>query len=473
MSNHTIGNFVLKFLKKRAFKPYQISPDRALEKQNKMLERKFRVMERTGIGKKLGITKGTEIEDIEVTDYGFYEPFYKNAIPSAFMYPLEDYVKIKTSGTAGTEKIFFLPESGIVKAFRETALQSILALFHDGERIKLERGDTIYVNTGGSPFAGGTTVSIGSQKNPLISLVPNVNLTYLDKVQYFIRNHKKIDAAFMQVSTLLTQIMPALEGPINLKGFATYETPSIEEHRGEIESFVGTIPKSLYGSTETNSCSVMSVQHSMGFIFDYRRGLFELYPVKKEEEIEQESVPMDEVGVGETYQLVYTDFYSEITRYDTKDCFMCIAKGDDVLSTDFPVFRIAGRVDKTISIENYTRISEQELLIVLNNAGIRFEEFTARVETRDGRGYLTIFLEHLTDKKSSDIRDVVHEHLYSIDKDYRELVDHRGYVPLMIIPVQRGVFAKYLDCKTGSIAKVDRINMREEDFNTLRKLMNR
>jgi phenylacetate-coenzyme A ligase PaaK-like adenylate-forming protein len=473
MSNHTIGNFVLKFLKKRAFKPYQISPDKALEKQNKMMEKKFRIMERTDIGKKLGITKGTKIEDIEVTDYGFYEPFYKNASPKAFMYPLEDYVKIKTSGTAGTEKIFLVPERAIGKAFRETALQSVLALFHDGERINLELGDVIYVNTGSSPFVGGTIVSIGSKNNPFISLVPNVNLTYLDKVQYFIRNHKKIDAAFMQTSTLLTQIMPSIEGPINLKGFATFETPSIEKHRGEIESFVGTIPKSLYGSTETNSCSVMSVQHSMGFIFDYRRGLFEFYSVKHGEEIEEESVPMKEVSVGETYQLVYTDFYGEITRYDTKDCFMCIAKGDDVLSADFPVFRVAGRVDKTISIENYTRISEQELLIVFNKAGIPFEEFTARVETRSGREYLTIFLEHLTDKKSSDIRDAVHKQLYSIDKDYRDLVDHRGYVPIVIIPVQRGVFAKYLDGKTGSIAKVDRINMREEDFNTLCQLMNR
>ena len=278
MNNPTIGNHVLKFLKKRAFKPYQLSLDSALEKQSKMLETKFRHMERTDIGKKLGISRGTKINDIKVTDYGFYEPFYNNVYPSAFMYPLEDYVKVKTSGTAGTEKLFLFPKRKIINAFRETAFQSIMSLFHDGEKITLERGDVIYVNTAGSLFAGGTTLSIGSRQNPFVSLVPNVNLSYSDKVRYFIMNHERIDAAFIQVSTLLTQIMPSIDAPINLKGFATYETPSIEEHRSEIERFVGTIPKSLYASTETNSCSVMSVQHSMGFIFDYRRGLFEFFP---------------------------------------------------------------------------------------------------------------------------------------------------------------------------------------------------
>ena len=155
-----------------------------------------------------------------------------------------------------------------------------------------------------------------------------------------------------------------------------------------------------------------------------------------------------------------------------KDCFKCIALGDDVLSTDFPVFRIVGRLDKTISIENYTRISEQELMSVFYEVGIAFEEFTTRVETRQGKEYLAIFLELLTNKKPSVLRDAVHKQLYSIDKDYADLVDHLEYVPIVINPVKRGVFAKYLDGKTGSAAKVDRINMRDEDFNILVQLMN-
>ena len=69
MNNRIIGNLVLKFFKKRAFKPYQIPLERALEKQNKMLETKFRNLERTDIGKKLGINKRTKIKDVEVTDY--------------------------------------------------------------------------------------------------------------------------------------------------------------------------------------------------------------------------------------------------------------------------------------------------------------------------------------------------------------------------------------------------------------------
>lgn len=465
-----IGKMALKGLKKEAFKPYHVPLQRAIEKQDKMIEAKLKKMEGTEIGRKLGMYKGVRLQDLPVTDYSFYEPFYKNPSSKAFMYPLENYKEIKTSGTAGKEKSYLLPKKKILRSFRETALQMILALFHDGEKIALEYGDNLYVNSGPAPFIGGSTISLGSKKIPIFNFTPNVNLSYKEKVQYFILNYKKIDAAFVLSSTLISQIMPAIKEPIKLKGFATIDTPEVEIYRDEIERFTDTVPKSFYASTETVACSVMSIQHSMGFIFDLRRGLFEFFPVKKGE-VEKKSIGIDEVTVGQVYQLVYTDFDSELTRFNTKDSFKCIAKGDDILNTDFPIFRFQGRLDKTISLQNVTRISEEELLMAFKEADIPFVDFTTKVESERGLEFIGIYLEHAGNMKSEEIRDAIHERLYMMDNDYKALADFFDYTPLKIYPIPNGVFAKYLEVKGGSVPKIDRIKMNDEDFEKLARLI--
>jgi hypothetical protein len=387
------------------------------------------------------------------------------------MYPLRDYVKMKTSGTMGTEKWFLFPRNQLLKTLKETTPQMLLAVCHDGEKITLEYGDRIYINVGSAPFFSGTVMSLGSKKVPFLDVEPNVNLPYEEKVQYFILNHEKIDVAFMMSSTLIHQIMPAIKKPIKLKGFATMDTPEVEIYRGEIEKFTGTIPKSFYASTETQSCSVMSVQHSMCFFFDWRRGLFEFFPVKNGK-VEEKPLAMNEVTVGEVYQLVFTNFENEITRFNTKDSFKCVAKGDDLLNIDFPIFRLQGRLDRTISIQNFTRINEEELLTALKETNISFVDFTARLESEEGLGFLALYVEVAENMRPKEIKNALHRQLCVMDKDYKDLAEFFNYIPLKIYTVSQGVFAKYLEGKGGSAPKVDRIDMNEEDLRKITQVVN-
>jgi len=469
MRNPTIGGMLFKIMKKKAFKPYRVSPEKIHEKQSVMLERKFGRMEATEIGKKLGVCKGVKLQNLPIIDYGFYETFFSNPTPSAFMYPLKDYVRTKTSGTAGKEKWFLIPREEIKKSFFETALGVLFSVFHDGEKSTLEYGDTLYVNTAPRPFAGGFLVS-EAQGTSVINVVPNVNLPYHDKVRYFILNHKKVDGALMLASTLISKIIPEIEEPIKLKGILLFDSITADVYKREIEEFTGVSPKTCYYSTETFVCSIPSVQYPLGFMLDWRRGLFEFLRVK-EKEIEMEPIEIDQVEVGETYQLVFTSFISELTRYNKKDSLKCIAIGDDILGVDCPIFKFQSRLEKTISLQDFTRISENELIETFENAKIPFSDFTARVVMEKGLEYLLIYLEHVGKLTAEDIQRAVHDQLYETDRDYKDLVDFFGYIPVKIRLLPKGTFAKYLEEKIATVPKVDRVNMEERELHKILKLI--
>lgn len=467
-----IGKRALEIMKKRAFKPFQISVENAVEKQEKALKEKFRKMRGTGIGKKLGVREGVKLQELPITDYNFYKPFYDNPSRGDFMYPLENYVKMRTSGTAGTEKWFMIPQMAIIKAVRETAIPAGFSVFHDGEKITWEFGDTLYMNLGPAPFSTGVIASLASKKRaiPFLKIVPNLNLSYKEKVRFFIENYNSIDAAIMLASTLVYQIMPEIGKPIKLKGLLVLDSNVGKTYRAEIEKFAGTAPKNFYNATETIACSIPSVQHPLAFLFDTRRGVFEFLPIKNGK-VEEETVGLEQVEVGGIYKLVFTPFLNELTRYDLKDAFRCVAKGDDIIGTDFSVFEFHSRFEKTISLQNFTRISEEELAEAFRRVKVPVVDFTARVVTEKGLEHLAIYVEIRGDMRAEEIKKKIKKELYEMDKDFRDLVDFFDYNPIRVFLVPRGVFAKCLEGKIAAIPKIEKINMREEEFKKFLQLI--
>ena len=467
MQISALGKFTLERLKANAFNSFQIPLTKALENQTKTLNHKLEMMEKTDIGKKLGIHRGINIKEIPETAYDFYAPFYENPSSYSFMYPLEEYAKIKTSGTTGKNKWFLIPLKAMHNVLRETALPSIFALFHDGEKIAMEYGDTLYLNLGPAPYISGSVFNMGSREKraPFLNLVPNINLSYKEKVDYFILNCKKIDAAWIMASTLITQVIPALKEPIKLKGLMLMDDLVARSHKDDIIKFTGVSPKTTYASTETIAPTIPSVQYSMGFIFDPRRGFFEFAPCQNK--AEEEPVGLNEVKVGEIYRLIYTDLVGEITRYDTANSFKCIAKGDNIINTDFPVFEYHSRLDAVISIMNYTRIGEEELIAVFQAIDLKIIDFITRLSMEGGHEYLQLYVELIDEKPKQDIEKKIHQHLYTNNPDYRMLSDTFSYTPIRLEYLPKNTFAKYLEKKSGAFPKVRRIGMSDEEFEQL------
>ena len=234
---------------------------------------------------------------------------------------------------------------------------------------------------------------------------------------------------------------------------------------------VGTTPKTVYASTETLACSVPSIQYPLGFIFDWRQGIVELHP-KNKGEINQDSLRgLDEAKIGEIYQIVYTSLVGELTKYILDDEIKCVAKGDDVLGTDQPVFKFHTRTAKTISLQNFTRISEDELISGFKDTKLPFIDFIAKVEVQKSLEYLVIYLEHSSKMMPNDIAKALHMYLYTEDQDYKNLVDNFEYFPINIRIVPTGTFACFLETiPAGSVPKIDRIDM-TNDFNRLLQII--
>ena len=464
-----IGKLALKVMKNNALKPFLISSKVIAEKQEKILQKKFRILEQTEIGRKLGVKAGGKLESLPITDYEFYEPFFNNPSSNSLMYPLNEYERTRTSGTSGKEKWFLIPRSYIYKSIIETAIQVQLFSTHDGEKIRLDYGDTIYINTAPRPFLGGVMVSVASGKNekpPLFNVVPNFNISFEDKVKYFTNNCDQIDVAVTQASILVSQIMPAAKKPVKLKGLFCPDTAIAEAYFNEIQKFTGVTPRTAYGSTETLHCSIPSVQHPLGFFLDWRRGFFEFKALKHDQE-EKEIVGIDQVKVGEVYRVIFTNLEADLTRYDTSNSFKCIATGDDSLGVDYPVFKFHSRLDKTISLHNFTRINENELTTALKESKIQCVEFVAKSEITEGLEYLTLYLETTGSQNKEDISKAIHNSLYQMDEAYKDLVDFYNYSPIKVILLPEGTFGKYLTLKAATVSKVGRIEMPDEEINKL------
>lgn len=466
----------------RALKPYLkrnslgfLSERRVAEKQRTLIEEKIRRIANTKIGRKITENGGQRIEKLPLTGYSFYSPFFKEPRSGDFMFPLDDYVRAFTSGTMGKPKSFLLPKTGITHNMRNTGLTFMFLATHDGEKMTFEVGDVTYANAPGGAFVSGFMHDVSSSlASGWVKKVPPDELSFTEKVDYFVENYKKIDMAYMNVPLLLEEIYPRIGEPIYLKGFYTQDQ-SAGILKEKIKEITGNYPKTIFGSTETMFSGLPSIEHPGSFFFDWRVIYPEFLPEADavREEITKlddhpEPITMDAVEVGKRYQLVATPLMNDVTRYVMPDILECVDTGDDVLGSEIPIFRYHMRCDRLVTLHNFTRISEEELLEVLNRAKIPYVDFTARRELDGARDYMVIYLEPSKRLSADEAKKRLHEELLAFDKDWRDLTSYLGYEPLKVVLLPRGSFLNYMH-KRGGLPKVDRIEMRDELLKGLRE----
>jgi hypothetical protein len=376
----------------------------------------------------------------------------------------------------GKPKTFMLPKSAIWDNLKKSGLSFMLLSTHDGEKITFEIGDVVYRNMpGGSYISTFLSDTFEKQGPGWVKQVPDVNMSFNDKVEYFIKNYSEIDTAYMTVTTLLDEVYPRIGKPFHLKGFVTQDL-SARVFKEKIRDITGNYPKGTYASTEILFSALPSIEYPGSFFFDWRVLYCEFIPEERavnpnqtKVEDSPQTVALKEVEPGKKYQLIATPFENDLTRYVMSDVLECVSKGDNILGTELPVFNFFSRNDKLLILHNFTRISEEELLHVLNEAKIPFVDFTARLETEGTREYIAVYLEPSSDMKAEDVASILHRELQKFDKDYRDLTAFFKYIPLQVHLLPRGAFKKYIREKDG-VARIERIGMREDRFRELLKI---
>jgi hypothetical protein len=443
------------------------------QKQEQLLQKKFRKIQYTSIGKKIGVRLKSSIEKLPLTSYEFYKQYFDHPNEGDLMFPLDDYVKAMTSGSMGKPKTYLLPKTGIWDNLSKTGLSFMFLSTHDGEKITFEFGDTIYRNApGGSYISGFLAETFQERRSNWVKQVPKLDLSYHEKVDYFVTNYRNIDIAYMTVTSLLDDIYPRIGKPFKLKGFITQDR-SASVLKEKIKEVAGTYPKVTYGSTETFLSGISSIEFPGCFYLDWRIMYCEFIPEEKAVDVEgvlveepPETVPLMEVVAGKRYQLITTPFMNDLTRYITPDIFECVSNGDSVLGTELPIFSFYTRKDKLISLHNFTRISEEELLNVLRDADIPFTDFTTKVELSGAKEYLAIFLELSSHMDVSEVTRRLNDELLKVDKDWRDLTTFMRYMPLKVHLLPNGAFSRYLGKKDG-LPRIERIGMRDERLKVL------
>ena len=433
----------------------------------KKLQTKIKKLSNTGIGKELGISKGIGQSKIPLTNYDFFMKYYNNPTKDDFMYPLTEYLKVTTSGTMSKPKKYLLPKQAIEDNAKKTGLATLFAATHDGESSSFEMGDMFYMNIpGGSQIANYLYEIGGKQMINILKRCPDPDLPFHTKVDYFVKHYKEIDLAYMTVPTLFDDVVPRIPEPLQLKGFMTNDT-SARVYKDEIKKLTGSYPKVAFGSTETLSATVPSVEHPGGFIWDWRVIYPEFLPEEEKVEFKGvydesvDTVHLQNVERGELYQLIVSPYLMDHHRYVMPDIMECIAIGDDALETDQPVFHYYSRADRIMVLHNFTRITEEELILMLKESGIPWVDFTAKKVNEDHKDFMKIFIELSKPMSEEEIVKRLNKALTDFDRDWHDLVNFLKFVPLKVEVLPRGIFNRYLEEKEG-MYRVERINMKQE-----------
>ena len=433
----------------------------------KKLGEKIRRLSNTGIGKELGIEQNAKQGRIPLTKYDFYMKYYMSPSQNDFIYPLIEYLKVTTSGTMSKPKKYLLPKRAIEDNAKKTGLATLFAATHDGERSAFEMGDTFYMNIpGGSQIANYLYEIGGNQMVNFLKRCPDPNLPFHTKVDYFIDHYNEFDMAYMTVPTLFDDVLPRIPEPLNLKGFMTNDT-SARVYKDEIKKYTGSYPRVAFGSTETLSSTIPSVEHPGDFIWDWRILYPEFLPEKKAVEFDKthdgdlEVVHLLEVEKGERYQLVVSPYLMDHHRYLMPDIMECTALGDDALETDQPVFHYYSRADRIMDLHNFTRITEEELILMLRESGIPWVDFTAEKVNENHKDYMKIYIELSKPMSEEEVFSKLNRALTEFDRDWHDLVDFLKFVPLKVEVLPRGIFNRYLEEKDG-MYRVERIGMKRE-----------
>jgi len=448
--------------------------DNVEAKQNRLVKEKIKKLSNCSLGKKLGVDKGTSINDMPLTGYNLYLPFFKDPSEGELMYPLSDYVNAHTSGTMGKPKNYLLPKTGFIENIKKTALGILLLCTYDEGEFTYDIGDVLYANyPGGSFFSALMVDSFKNRESSFLKVIPDnsESMTFQEKVDFFIDNYEKIDISGMMVTTFLDEIYPRLKEPLSLKGFLTSDIAA-GPLKEEIKEKSGSYPSTIYASTETMVASLPSVEYPGGFFFDWRVIYPEFIPEDNQVNSDirwivdtPDTLSMFDVEEGKRYQLIATPYYNDFTRYVMPDILECVAKSDDLLTIEIPIFKYYSRADNLLVIHNFTRISEEELLMIMKNSDIPFTEFTVRRELEGSKEYLSVYMELRRDMSEEEIYTAMNEALISHDDDWRDLNECINYTPLKLKILPEGTFNNFLD--SVDMHRVNRISMKEKHFNKL------
>jgi hypothetical protein len=225
----------------------------------------------------------------------------------------------------------------------------------------------------------------------------------------------------------------------------------------------GRYPLDFHGCTEAPLIAMQTWDYE-GMTFIPHLNLFEFIP--ENESIKSRNNPsyqpstllMDELKPG-NYELVITNFHGgPFVRYRLGHLVKITALRNEQLNIDIPQMTFLTRVDDQIDIAGFTRLSEKAIWQAIENAGLAYEDWTARKES-NGVPALHLYIEARENENMSldEMTSRIHEELKKLDKPYAELESFTGLSPLVVTQLPKNTFRLYKEKQQESGADITQL----------------
>ena len=253
-------------------------------------------------------------------------------------------------------------------------------------------------------------------------------------------------------------------------------------YREKLKYYWGREPLEVYGSTEVG---VMATQawNKKGLTFFPFSCFFEFVPEEEwlknraDKDYQPSTVLLDEVQPGKNYEVIITSFYGmPFLRYRIGDLVRVVSLDDKETGVNLPQIAFVSRSDDIIDIAGFTRIDEKTLWQAIVNTGIAVVDWTARQEDNPEGHVLHIYLEMKDGTGDTDIKQRIHEELLVLDKDYDNLQNMLGILPLKVTLLPSGSFRRFVEDRRKKGAdltqlKPAHINASAQDMKDLIRFM--
>lgn len=171
-----------------------------------------------------------------------------------------------------------------------------------------------------------------------------------------------------------------------VKGITTGGTDSVVL-RDRIRELWGRYALDTYTCTEGGIIATQAWDYrGMTFIPDLNFLEFlpeaEVERLKADREHRAETLLLDQVKAGGTYEVVLTNFHGgAMVRYRMGDLIRIVTLEDKALGIRLPQMTFERRADDLIDLGGYIRVTEKTLWLAIHNCGVAYEDWVAVKET--------------------------------------------------------------------------------------------
>jgi hypothetical protein len=237
-----------------------------------------------------------------------------------------------------------------------------------------------------------------------------------------------------------------------LKGLICYGTDT-DIYKEQLIYYWGKEPLQCYGATEAPIIAIQAWNKKY-MTFTPASCFLEFAPEEEwlksqhNRDYQPATVLLDEVEVGERYELIITSFYGmPFLRYRLGDLTKVVALEDEEAGIKLPQIIFDSRADDLIDLAGFPRLDEKTLWQAIANTGIGYEDWSARKEYEQDQPVIRLYIEAKDKVEAKEVETLVHEQLLAINEHYRDFVSMIGVRPLRVLLLPQGTFNQYYEDK--------------------------